>query len=190
MFSSDDNPASMATSTAVRDSLPTAQDRGMIPTRPDYHHGHLRETLTALLERKIQTTCFSNVSLRALCREAGVSQTAFYKHFRSRDELFATLASATLESLRRCIDEETPTPGSSVQNAAVARERVIALAAEKPSLFALCFLYRMDASHGELDVARARIRTCFDHRDQASTNWWTVLGEATELFMTSFQNSK
>ena len=157
--------------------------------RDAYHHGNLREALMELLKSRLKTVCLTKVSLRELCRDAGVSQSAFYKHFQSRDELFAALASSTLESVSRRVSERISGETRSVQRVHLLRTCVIDMATQHPSLFALCFLYRPDTGSGELAVARARLRELFDYCDPSRTGWWVVLGEATEIFNGSLRNS-
>ena len=57
-----------------------------------YHHGGLRETLLDAAVRHIEAEGTEGLSLRALAREAGVSATAPYRHFDSRQTLLAALA--------------------------------------------------------------------------------------------------
>ncbi|PAV26136.1 TetR family transcriptional regulator [Tamilnaduibacter salinus] len=56
-----------------------------------YHHGHLREALIEsardILEREGR-----DLTLRAVAKRAGVSHTAPYKHFQSKDALLAAIA--------------------------------------------------------------------------------------------------
>ena len=59
-----------------------------------YHHGDLPETLMALALEHIAESGTEKLSLRALAREAGVSATAPYRHFPSKQCLLA-------ETLRR-----------------------------------------------------------------------------------------
>ena len=73
-----------------------------------YHHGNLRAELldTAIEQLREQGT--EDLSLRALARAIGVSQTAPYRHFADKGELLAAMATrgyrnllATLESAGR-----------------------------------------------------------------------------------------
>ena len=87
-----------------------------------YHHGNLRAELldTAIEQLREQGT--EDLSLRALARAIGVSQTAPYRHFGDKGELLAAMATrgdrellSTLESagqsagarLRRLRGEES-----------------------------------------------------------------------------------
>src|SRR5690554_1810013 len=58
----------------------------------NYHHGNLRQELMELAERHLIEGGAGDLSLRALAREIGVSQTAPYRHFRDKNALLAALA--------------------------------------------------------------------------------------------------
>lgn len=60
--------------------------------RPSYHHGDLRAAMIAAGLLELEAHGVAGVSLRAVARRAGVSRTAPYHHFASKDELLAALA--------------------------------------------------------------------------------------------------
>lgn len=65
------------------------------PTRkpPEaYHHGNLREFLLDAAMAEVERGGPDSVSLSALAKAAGVSQTAPYRHFSDRDDLLAAVA--------------------------------------------------------------------------------------------------
>ena len=49
-----------------------------------YHHGNLREALLDTAIEQLQKVGVENLSLRALARAVGVSQTAPYRHFEDK----------------------------------------------------------------------------------------------------------
>ena len=57
-----------------------------------YHHGNLREELLSHAEKHLLEGGINELSLRALAREIGVSQTAPYRHFKDKNALLAALA--------------------------------------------------------------------------------------------------
>ena len=57
-----------------------------------YHHGNLRNELLDTAEAQLSEGV-EELSLRALARTVGVSQTAPYRHFSDKNELLAALAS-------------------------------------------------------------------------------------------------
>lgn len=68
----------------------SAKSSSVMPDR--YHHGDLPQTLMDLAVQHIQAHGTEKLSLRALARSAGVSPTAPYKHFPSKQCLLAALA--------------------------------------------------------------------------------------------------
>lgn len=64
-----------------------------------YHHGDLRKTLLDAAVKHIEREGTEGLSLRALAREAGVSPTAPYRHFDSRQALLAALATEGFHEL-------------------------------------------------------------------------------------------
>lgn len=70
----------------------------MNTTNTSYHHGNLRQELMALAEQHLINHGINELSLRALAREIGVSQTAPYRHFKDKNALLAALAT---EGFRR-----------------------------------------------------------------------------------------
>ena len=64
-----------------------------------YHHGDLRQALIDSACCQLQTASADALSLRALARELGVSQTAPYRHFESRNALFAAIATQGFDLL-------------------------------------------------------------------------------------------
>lgn len=65
-----------------------------------YHHGDLRQSLIDAACKHLQESGADTLSLRALAREVGVSQTAPYRHFESKGALFAAIARYGFELLR------------------------------------------------------------------------------------------
>jgi AcrR family transcriptional regulator len=57
-----------------------------------YHHGHLRETLLSLGLEALETDGADGVSVRRLAERAGVSKTAPYRHFPTKELFLGALA--------------------------------------------------------------------------------------------------
>jgi len=57
-----------------------------------YHHGDLRQAILKAACDHLRRENAESLSLRALAREIGVSQTAPYRHFDSKNALFAGIA--------------------------------------------------------------------------------------------------
>ncbi|MEM6302198.1 MAG: TetR/AcrR family transcriptional regulator [Pseudomonadota bacterium] len=105
-----------------------------------YHHGNLREALLEQAVSALELMPAEQLSLRAIARSLGVSQTAPYRHFNGKEALFAAIATrgyrtllASLEAARR-----TAGPDAIAQLHAVARAYVD-FAAQQKQLFKLMF---------------------------------------------------
>ena len=57
-----------------------------------YHHGNLREALVEAALEILEQEGLDKLSLRAVARRAGVSQTAPYSHFKNKTALLAAVA--------------------------------------------------------------------------------------------------
>jgi AcrR family transcriptional regulator len=64
-----------------------------------YHHGNLRAALIAAATAILKKDGVGGLTLRAVARGAGVSQTAPYRHFKNKSELLAALAGEGFEGL-------------------------------------------------------------------------------------------
>jgi AcrR family transcriptional regulator len=63
-----------------------------------YHHGNLRDALVAAAIEILEADGLSALTLRAVARRVGVSQTAPYRHFNDKEALLAAVAA---EGFRR-----------------------------------------------------------------------------------------
>lgn len=64
-----------------------------------YHHGDLRAALIAAAGEMLERDGPEAISLRAVARAAGVSQSAPYNHFQSKEDLLATVAALGFDAL-------------------------------------------------------------------------------------------
>lgn len=64
-----------------------------------YHHGDLKAALVAAAGEMLERDGPEAISFRAIARATGVSQTAPYNHFRSKEDLLATVAGAGFREL-------------------------------------------------------------------------------------------
>ncbi len=78
-------------------SKPTSSDA----ERDSYHHGDLRQAILTAACEYLKHDNADTLSLRALAREIGVSQTAPYRHFDSRNALFAGIATWGFQILEK-----------------------------------------------------------------------------------------
>ncbi|MDH5171482.1 MAG: TetR/AcrR family transcriptional regulator, partial [Gammaproteobacteria bacterium] len=76
-----------------------------------YHHGNLRAELLDTAIQQLRDLGTEDLSLRALARAVGVSQTAPYRHFADKGELLAAMATRGYRDLLaalRAAGDRTP----------------------------------------------------------------------------------
>ena len=116
-----------------------ARDRDPARAR-SYHHGNLRAELLDTAIAELAEGDAESLSLRALARRIGVSQTAPYRHFADKEALLAAMAVRgyrdLLDTLRRAGEAAGAEPPE--QLAAFAHGYVN-YAADNPALFKLMF---------------------------------------------------
>lgn len=105
-----------------------------------YHHGNLRAELLDSAIEQLRTSSAEELSLRALARAIGVSQTAPYRHFADKGELLAAMATRGYRDLLAALrlGGESAPDSPSEQLIAFAHAYVD-YAAREPSLFKLMF---------------------------------------------------
>lgn len=105
-----------------------------------YHHGNLRAELVDEAEAQLRTTPVEQLSLRALARALGVSQTAPYRHFSDKEALLAAIATRAYERLLDSLLSTRRAAGESAEHQlfAVARS-YIDFAARNEHLYKLMF---------------------------------------------------
>ena len=57
-----------------------------------YHHGNLKKELIKCACNICERDGYSKLSIRSLAKESNVSQTAPYRHFKTKKDLFAAVA--------------------------------------------------------------------------------------------------
>ena len=105
-----------------------------------YHHGNLRAELLDTAVEQLHASGTEALSLRALARAVGVSQTAPYRHFAGKNELLAALATKGYKSLLASLQKagESAPDKPTEQLFAFARSYVD-YASANPELFKLMF---------------------------------------------------
>ena len=105
-----------------------------------YHHGNLRAELLDTALEQLRAGSAEDLSLRALARAVGVSQTAPYRHFADKGELLAAMATRgyrnLLAALRAAGDRTPDCPTEQLVGFAHA---YVDYAAGQPQLFKLMF---------------------------------------------------
>ncbi len=105
-----------------------------------YHHGNLRTELLDTAIEQLRAGDADDLSLRALARAVGVSQTAPYRHFADKGELLAAMATRgyrdLLAALHAAGDQTPDCPTRQLMGFAHA---YVDYAAGQPQLFKLMF---------------------------------------------------
>ncbi|MCB1854464.1 MAG: TetR/AcrR family transcriptional regulator [Halieaceae bacterium] len=105
-----------------------------------YHHGNLRAELLETAIEQLRSVGADDLSLRALARAVGVSQTAPYRHFADKGELLAAMATQgyrdLLQALRRAGEDAGDCP---TRQLIAFAQAYVEYAARQPQLFKLMF---------------------------------------------------
>ncbi len=118
-----------------------------------YHHGNLRNELLDTAEAQLAESSIDELSLRALARAVGVSQTAPYRHFKDKSELLAALATRGYRKLLEGLETSGDAAGEDPRDEMRAfAHAYVGYAMEHPDLFKLMFgpTLQPQASYPEL----------------------------------------
>ncbi len=108
--------------------------------QPDpYHHGNLREALLAAAQQQLKDVGPEKLSLRALAREVGVSQTAPYRHFPNKNLLLVAIAVDGFRQLEAHIRNKAAETDSADEVLQTCAECYIAFAEQNPALYRMMF---------------------------------------------------
>ena len=109
-------------------------------TSKSYHHGNLRAKLLETAIEQLGKSEVEDLSLRALARRLGVSQTAPYRHFADKNELLAAMASHGYRNLLEALRQASAVTGDCPQDQLIAfAHAYVDYAAQNPQLFKLMF---------------------------------------------------
>ena len=64
----------------------------MTKSTKSYHHGNLKQELINCACRLCEENGYETLSMRSIAKESGVSQTAPYRHFDTKESLYASVA--------------------------------------------------------------------------------------------------
>ncbi len=105
-----------------------------------YHHGNLRAELLDTAVAQLREQGAEALSLRALARAVGVSQTAPYRHFADKNELFAAMAARGYRCLLTALKQAGDKAGDCPEDRLLAfAHTYVNFAVENPQLFKLMF---------------------------------------------------
>ncbi|MDP5052187.1 MAG: TetR/AcrR family transcriptional regulator [Congregibacter sp.] len=123
-----------------------------------YHHGNLRAELLEQAVEQLRHTPAEQLSLRAVARALGVSQTAPYRHFSGKQALLAAIATRGYRELLQLLAAARDTGGdSAAQQLRLVARSYVDFAGRQEQLFKLMFgpLVQPSADHPELrEVSR------------------------------------
>lgn len=103
-----------------------------------YHHGNLRDALLKAATDAIKEVGVERLSMRAVSRTLGVSQSAPFRHFKDKNDLLAALASEGFQALARVQRQAKKglQPPATLMATGVA---YVEFACDNPDLFKLMF---------------------------------------------------
>ncbi len=105
-----------------------------------YHHGNLRAELIDSAIEQLRSSGAEELSLRALARAIGVSQTAPYRHFADKGELLAAMATRGYRDLLQALRQAGETAPDCPREQLVAfAHAYVDYAGREPRLFKLMF---------------------------------------------------
>jgi len=68
-----------------------------------YHHGNLKEELIECACKLCERDGYTKLSIRSLAKESGVSQTAPYRHFETKECVYAAVATKGFKKLNELV---------------------------------------------------------------------------------------
>ncbi len=104
-----------------------------------YHHGDLPDLLVSLALQHIEAEGTEKLSLRALAREAGVSATAPYRHFPTKNCLLAEIATRGFNELTARVAEAVTVDQPIEDRFLNMGEAYVQFAADNPIAYQLMF---------------------------------------------------
>jgi AcrR family transcriptional regulator len=72
-----------------------------------YHHGNLKQELISCACRLCEEHGYETLSMRSIAKESGVSQTAPYRHFDTKESLYASVAMEGFKKLSLATNLDT-----------------------------------------------------------------------------------
>lgn len=109
-----------------------------------YHHGHLASELVRVAIAQLNEKGAESITLRGVCGELGVSQSAAYHHFKNKEALLQAMSGQGEEELTRRFKAAIKNIGKNTDKAAISRfdalgRAYVDFAIQEPNLFTLTF---------------------------------------------------
>ena len=70
-----------------------------------YHHGNLKKELLDCALKMCERDGYTKLSIRSLAKESNVSQTAPYRHFKTKEDLYAEVATEGFNKIHKAISK-------------------------------------------------------------------------------------
>jgi AcrR family transcriptional regulator len=135
-----------------------------------YHHGDLRESVIAAAVQIIGKRGPKALTLRSVAHRLGVSQTAPYRHFASKEALLAAVAAEGFRTLEKRIEAEMVLAGGDpVERFRAIGIAYMAFAIEHPAHFTIMYAARppefsqgpvADASRHAFKLTKEAVERC------------------------------
>ena len=131
-----------------------------------YHHGDLRQALLSAALVLLQTKDMESLSLREVAKQAGVSHTAPYRHFKDKAALLAAVAEEGFITFGQYLTEAVAqAKADPIESLASTGEAYVRYALEHPAHFRVMFKFsspEYDANSSLEITARGTFQTLVD----------------------------
>jgi AcrR family transcriptional regulator len=121
-------------------------------TRTAYHHGALRQALIDGAREILAERGHEQFSLKEVARRAGVSTSAPYRHFDTRDDLLNAVAAEGYAKLHQSLEQTAATTADAGERLLRLGGAYVRFAQEHPDLFVTMFRPGAAAGHDSFDV--------------------------------------
>lgn len=134
-----------------KDNSVNIKDGGAKGTGP-YHHGDLRAAVLAAGLRHLSEGDGSDLGLRALARDVGVSATALYRHFPDKEAVLDALADEGLRRLGELQSAAWREAGGGSAGFKATGVAYVRFAHDQPALFRLSFTRQMPERYRQTET--------------------------------------
>lgn len=125
----------------------------MTAEKQNYHHGDVPQALLNAALERIKQDGVEKLSLRAIARDIGVSQTAPYRHFKDKNALLVQLAIEGFEQLAHC--KQVPEGDDVFANLIDIGMAYIEFATDHPQHYQLMFGSKIEQREQQLALKEA-----------------------------------
>ena len=113
-----------------------------------YHHGNLKTELLSCAYKMCERDGYTKLSIRSLAKESNVSQTAPYRHFKTKEDLYAEVAAEGFNRLYKAMSKSKyKSPKKNLKNTTKNKEKTVILGPgppwASPMLFCVIFTEAM-----------------------------------------------